>query len=173
MLVVLEGCDGTGKTTLAEDLAKIMDAEIIHCSQCTPNDYTFFHNIIEASKSMNIIADRFCYGQFVYQDEEKRPLAIKSKGTHSVVIGNDVYEFDNGVPAIKMLHLLETEMLAAGSKVIHVTAPVEEIKDRLETRNEILINNFTVEEVMNRFHSIFKMSILPVIKYDTGRYKYE
>ena len=32
MLVVLEGCDGSGKSTLARFLSKIMNAEIVHCT---------------------------------------------------------------------------------------------------------------------------------------------
>ena len=74
MLVVLEGCDGSGKSTLARFLSKIMNAEIVHCTASTPNNYDYFLNIIEASKTRNIIADRFCYGQFVYQEAEDRRL---------------------------------------------------------------------------------------------------
>ena len=173
MLVVLEGCDGSGKSTLAKELSEIMNAEVIHCSQYTPNDYSFFHNIIEASKARNIIADRFCYGQFVYQKEHERPLHIKQEGTHSVVIGSDVYEFENGCSALDILHLLETEMLEAGSRVVYVTAPDDEIKERLQNRQEQLINGMTVEAVQNNFKSIFSFSILPIITYDTGRFKYE
>ena len=172
MLVVLEGCDGTGKTTLANMLSKVMNAEIVHCSQYTPNDYSFFHGIIEASKERNIIADRFCYGQFVYQEECDRPLAVKEGSEHNVVIGNDVYQFDNGVPAMKMLHILETEMLQAGAKVIHVVAPIDEIKDRLQARREYVINSLTVEEVVARFRGTFNMSILQVEEINTGGYQY-
>ena len=173
MLIVLEGCDGTGKTTLAENLAKIIGTEIIHCSQYTPNNYSFFHSIIEASWERNIIADRFCYGQFVYQEEFERPLRIKQEGTHSVIIGNDVYEFPNDTSALEVLHILETEMLQVDAKIIHVVAPVDEIKERLETRKEALINGLTIEEVISKFKGIFNLSILPVIEYNTGRFKYE
>ena len=66
MLIVLEGCDGSGKTTVARNLQNILpDAEIIHCTRETPNDYSFFWHLIQASKDRHIIADRFCYGQFV------------------------------------------------------------------------------------------------------------
>ena len=173
MLIVLEGCDGTGKSTLAKTLATILDAEIIHCSQYTPNDYSFFHSIIEASRTKNIIADRFCYGQFVYQTEDERPLHIPTSGIHIVTIGKDSYPVENGFSSLGSLHVLETEMLAAGAKIIHVTAPVDEIEERLQARKERLINGLSIEEVVNRFKGTFKMSMLPIIEYNTGRYKYE
>lgn len=173
MLIVLEGCDGVGKSTLANNLATVMNAEVIHCSQYTPNNYEFFHNIIEASKTKNIIADRFCYGQFVYQEEFERPLAIMANATHNVTIGKDEFEFPNGTPALHVLHRLETEMLQAGATVVHVTAPIEEIKERLEARKEYLINGLTVEQVVDKFRGTFKMSILPVVEWSTGRYIYE
>lgn len=148
MLVILEGCDGSGKSTLARSLAKILNAEIIHCTSRTPNDKEFFEGIIEASKFKNIIADRFCYGQFVYQKKEDRPL-----GGH------------------KDLNRLETKLLAAGAKVLFVGAPVEELEERLAARGEKLINGLKVGEVVDKFDELFKShSILgdSVIYWNTG-----
>lgn len=113
MLIVLEGCDGSGKTTVANHLLNILpNAEIVHCTTDTPNDWDFFSKLIEASKTRNIIADRFCYGQFVYQREEERHLTFKQ------------------------LWDLEILMMMEGARVIHVAAPVDEIEDRLAMRGE-------------------------------------
>lgn len=160
MLIVLEGCDGCGKSTLAETLEKVMGAEIIHCSQYTPNNYDFFHSIIEASKTKNIIADRFMYGQFVYQEEQDRPLS-------------HVHIYQGGKSALNNLHDLEIELLAAGGKVVHVVAPVEEIKDRLQERGEIVINGISVEDVVARYRGTFKNSILPIVELSTGKYQFD
>lgn len=151
MLYILEGCDGSGKTTLAEFLSKVLDAEVIHCSQHTPNSDKFFRDIVEASKTRNIIADRFCYGQFVYQEEKDRPLATPYL-----------------VPALVALYHLETVLLGAGAKVIYVTAPTEVIKQRLAERNESLIAGLTVEEVQSRYNAIRGLSLLPWVEYHTG-----
>lgn len=148
MLIVLEGCDGSGKSTLARSLAKILDAEIIHCTSRTPNDKKFFENIIEASKTRNIIADRFCYGQYVYQDKKDRPLG----------------GYDD-------LNYIETKLLAAGAKVLHVGAPIEEIEERLAARGEKLINGLKVGEVIHKFEEVFTLhSILGdnIIRWNTG-----
>lgn len=113
MLIVLEGCDGSGKTTVANHLKNILpDAEIVHCTTETPNNWDFFTNLIELSKTRHIIADRFCYGQFVYQTEDERNLDM-----------NDLLN-------------LEILMMEAGAKVIHVAASVEELEDRLTLRGE-------------------------------------
>lgn len=148
MLVILEGCDGSGKSTLARSLAKVLGAEIIHCTSTTPNDKKFFEGIIEASKTRNIIADRFCYGQFVYQKEKDRPLG----------------SFQN-------LHRLETKMLKAGVRVVYVEAPLEEIEKRLNDRGEKVINGLTVEEVMVRFEDVLSNQSMMggrLIRWNTG-----
>lgn len=151
MLIVLEGCDGAGKTELATFLSKILKADIIHCSTHTPNDYNFFYDIIQAAKGKrNIIADRFCYGQFVYQQPKDRPLK------------------DYNCTAEENLSMLERAMLATRAKVIYVTAPAEVIKKRLAARGEELINGLTVEEVLSHFDEVIHNSMLPWIVYNTG-----
>lgn len=142
MLIVLEGCDGTGKTTLAKFLSRVLKADIVHCTKDTPNDYDFFYQIISAAITENIIADRFCYGQFVYQKESDRKLTKK------------------------LLHRLEADMLKANAKLIFVTAPKHLIEARLAARCEI--TDIPVEKIVNRFEDLMKESILPVIRYDTG-----
>lgn len=151
MLVVLEGCDGAGKTELATFLSKVLKADIIHCSTHTPNDFGFFHDIIEAAKGKkNVIADRFCYGQFIYQEPDQRPLK------------------DSMFTAEESLYNLETMMLANKAKMIYVTAPADVIKARLLARGETLLNGLTVEEVLNRYDDVIHKSMLPWIVYNTG-----
>lgn len=133
MLIVLEGCDGSGKSTIASRLATILDAEIIHCSSRTPNDFTFFASICDTAKKKNIIADRFCYGQFVYQDKKDRPLL----------------SYEN-------LNKLEVLMLQADAKVIFVTASEDVIEQRLSSRSEKIINGMTISQVNERFLDVFR-----------------
>ena len=143
MLIVLEGCDGTGKSTVANNLKQVIhDAEIVHCTRFTPNDFRFFLDLIEASKTKNIIADRFCYGQFVYQTLEERPL--------------DEDELID----------LEVQMIAAGAKVIHVCASVDEIKDRLNLRGEE--TSLPVEDICNGFLDLFERTLIKPFVWWTG-----
>lgn len=144
MLVVLEGCDGAGKSTLAEFLAKLLNADIVHCTAETPNNYGFFYNIINIAKTKNIIADRFCYGQFVYQEKEDRRLSKAD------------------------LRVLETHMLEADGKVILVTAPEDVIIARLASRGEV--THMPVKDILIRFDKVMSKSILPVMHFDTSGY---
>ena len=136
MLIVLEGCDGSGKTTLANKLAAILDAEIIHCTTETPNDYSFFRQIIAMSEERNIIADRFCYGQFVYQKPEERKLDSVD------------------------LYYLELYMMKSGAKVIYVYCDEDIVKERLDNRGEIPIR--PVGEILSTYSSVLSKSLLSI-----------
>ena len=143
MLFVLEGCDGSGKTTVAKHLKNVLPSvEIIHCTTDTPNDYQFFSSLIEASKTRDIIADRFCYGQFVYQTPAERHLSDAE------------------------LTRLEVEMIAAGAKVIHVTAPVDDIEDRLAFRGEK--TSIPVGEICTRYLTLFENTLIKPYLWWTG-----
>ena len=144
MLIVLEGCDGSGKTTLANKLAAILGAEIIHCTTETPNSYDFFVDIIEMSKTRNIIADRFCYGQFVYQKREDRPL----RDEHN-------------------LYDLELEMMNAGVRVIYVDCDTEVMQGRLAQRGEETVK--PVEKIQLAYANLFEKSLLPIVVADTTK----
>lgn len=150
MLIALEGCDGTGKTTLARLLAEVYDAEIIHCSTHTSNTVTFFRELINLSRERNIIADRWCYGQFVYQNPEDRPMGSLEEDS-----------YDN-------LAKLEEYMLMNEVKVILVDAPAKVIKQRLAARGETPINGLTVEGIQERFRYLKNRSLLTWSEYMTG-----
>ena len=142
MLIVLEGCDGTGKTSIAKLIQAVMlDAEIIHCTAETPNDFKFFSKLIDIGQYRNIILDRGMYGQFVYQSPEDRKLSHKQ------------------------LHALELNMIRTGAKVVHVTAMQQTIEDRLNSRSEVPMH--TVGVLLSRFDDLFEKSLMPVITVDT------
>lgn len=136
MLIVLEGADGVGKTTLAKQLAELLQGIVIHCTAETPNDKEFFMELIKLSDNRVLIADRFCYGQFVYQADYERNLTDR-----------DLYD-------------LELEMLRRHAKVIHVTAAEETVKARLEARGEK--TQKPIPELLDKFEQVFNHSMLPI-----------
>lgn len=80
MLIIIEGCDGTGKTTLADKLAKTFGASQFHFGADlakNPKIFDLVDRLIEMSQTENIVIDRFIHGQFVYQDPGERILSLK------------------------------------------------------------------------------------------------
>lgn len=142
MLIVLEGVDGSGKTTLANFLSRILEAEVIHATRETPNDWKWFTDIMNAAKYRNIIADRFFWGQFVYQEREERHIDEYQRG------------------------LLEHKLARTGGKLIYVTAKPSDIAKRLDARRELLTK--PLEDLMSAYERLTLTSVCPVIQYNTS-----
>ena len=142
MLIMLEGCDATGKTTIAHMLQLVMpEAQVVHCTADTPNDFEFFDTLIDIGQSRNVILDRGMYGQFVYQDLNERKLSMTQ------------------------LTKLELRMLETGAKLIYICASKSKIEERLKLRGEE--TPLAVEEILQRFAEVLKESILPMYYIDT------
>lgn len=139
MLIVLEGIDGSGKSTLAKTLAATLDAKIIHATRETPNDWNWFNNILEASKTQNIIADRFFWGQFAYQKPSERNITEDQ------------------------LHRLERKLRVLGGKLMFVDAEEKTIAARIAARDEEL--SLPYETLMDRYLYLIDTSYCPVLVY--------
>ncbi|WP_426605657.1 hypothetical protein [Spiroplasma endosymbiont of Glossina fuscipes fuscipes] len=65
--IVLEGIDGVGKSTFANKLCNNLNSQgiIIHSDSKTPNTYEWYSKL-NSDDSLNIIFDRYAYGEIVY-----------------------------------------------------------------------------------------------------------
>lgn len=63
MKIILEGADGTGKTTLAKILADKYGLDICHCTQHDPSDFNFYK---ETMRKENTVWDRHTIGELIY-----------------------------------------------------------------------------------------------------------
>lgn len=143
MLIILEGCDGSGKSTLVELLSKLSydGVEIIHATQETPNTVEWFNNILDAAKTRNIIMDRSFWGQFVYQKPQERHLTFED------------------------LKELEQRLFNEGGKLIYVYAPERVINRRLKKRDENTA--LPVRTILRKYKSMCKHANCPVIWYNS------
>lgn len=65
MKIILEGADGTGKTTLAKILADRYGLDICHCTQDDPGDFPFYQQTL---RKENVVWDRHTLGELIYPD---------------------------------------------------------------------------------------------------------
>lgn len=74
MKIIIEGCDGVGKTTLAQRLADMFNLQYSHDS--CPR--TFKEYQVEMLNGIPRVYDRFFFGQFAgYQTSKERILSIE------------------------------------------------------------------------------------------------
>lgn len=142
MIIVLEGVDGAGKTTLANILAKTYNAGIIHATRETPNNWAWFNELMDVARDRNVIMDRSFWGQFVYQDPEERKLSWEQ------------------------LHELEHRLEQEDGKLIYVTADDEDILKRLSDRAEDLSR--PLKTLKARYETVILSAECQVIIYNTS-----
>lgn len=109
MRVILEGCDGVGKTTLAKIIADKYHLDICHCGKSDPVDFDFYYN---SMRKDNIVWDRHAIGELVYPSVFGRTQGIGY---------NSLYEIINNAKQI-------------GVKIFVLTADDDAIKQRLNER---------------------------------------
>ena len=142
MMLVLEGIDGTGKTTLANQLSATYNAGIIHATRETPNDWDWFSELMDVARDRNLIMDRSFWGQFVYQEPEERKLSWEQ------------------------LQELEHRLAQEGGKLIYVTATDEDIRTRLGARAETL--SLPLEVLKARYELLVLNADCEVVTYNTS-----
>lgn len=94
MNIILEGCDGTGKSSIAKHICQMTGMHYWHESQ--PKTLEEYKMMLSSG---GVVFDRFCFGQFVYNTPEQRKMSweellelIKSfKETNTIVIYVDAH----------------------------------------------------------------------------------
>ena len=148
MLIVIEGADCTGKTTLARRLASDTGARIIHRGAPTrplPDEYTT--DLEDAAvDGPGLVLDRWHIGELVYG-----PLY---RG------GTDM------TPAI--FEQIEDRLLELGAVLIHATDTVRNVLHRMQQRGETFLQPQHVPFVLNKFAQCVKASRLPRLTHIIG-----
>ena len=143
MKIILEGCDGTGKTTLAKLLAEKYKLDICHCTQSDPGDYEFYK---QTARKDNVVWDRHTIGELIYPDVFDREPKITSEEARLVTF----YARE------------------AGAKIFVLTGDISEIKRRLIERGTE--DSRVIEKLAwidRRFRYFADMLDIPVI--DTSK----
>jgi len=82
MIIIIEGCDGTGKTTLAHLLGKIYNLDIIHGGPFDPQDYLFYKQMLRKERA---VWDRHFLSEYIYSDVLKRSPYLSKQNVSEFV----------------------------------------------------------------------------------------
>lgn len=107
MNIVIEGCDGTGKSTLAKHLCETLGLYYWHESE--PRTLAEYQQMLSSG---GVCFDRFCFGQFVYNTIEQQKMTIE-----------ELKKLVNGFESSNTL-------------LVYVDAPTEVIVNRMIVRGE-------------------------------------
>lgn len=143
MKIILEGCDGTGKSTLAKLLADKYGLDICHCTQSDPADYDFYK---QTARKDNVVWDRHTLGELIYPFVFNREYKISPEAARLVI-----------------LYAKE-----AGAKIFVLTSDIEEIKRRLTARasedDRILERIDWIDQEFRKYAEIFNIPVIDTSK---------
>jgi len=150
MLIILEGVDGAGKSTLAGAISELIQeahpedtVEYIHASQIKGTVYEEYVERLDnytPSDGRHIIIDRWHVGERIYG-----PLYRNSSGYDS---SRGSYEW------------IELFLASKGARLWNVTQPLEVLQERLAARGEDYLEERHVDFVREQFTLLTKESLI-------------
>lgn len=110
MKIILEGADGTGKTTLANKLVRTYGLSYVNVNRQDPNDFDFYK---QTMRKTNVVYDRHFIGEMIY------PSVFNRKGNLSKEKFEELLEFSkqenvkiivlHNDPKLDMVHRLDDD----------------------------------------------------------------
>lgn len=148
LLIICEGCDNTGKSTLAKKLVEEFNLDYIHNSKPQTNDpFQEYSDMIDGIRKDTVI-DRAYLSEYVYSKLWRGGCVITTK---------QFEELD-----------LQCQMKFEHVFLIHATAPLEVIKERCIAEKEELLKLDQVAQCAEWFKEIVGRCGLITIKYDSS-----
>lgn len=149
MIIIIEGPDGSGKTTLAEKLSKQTGYPVVHRSQPKSEEEKLqmlrgYVDAIDVGK--NVIFDRCWYSEMAYGPVMR----------------------DESVITYPEMYLLEEKLAKNGAIIIYCTDKPKTLWKRATKRGEEYITDFdTFDKICANFDAIMSVPhLIPVVKYD-------
>ena len=139
MIIIFDGCDKTGKTTLINKIKKILNFETLYIGKEFKNcNVDMYLKIIDEIKNKNILLDRFFYSEFVYG---------KICRNGSLLNENDFKK-------------IEDKLILNKSKFILCTNSFDSINNFFIKDKEDYIKSIYINKILNEFEDIFIKSNL-------------
>jgi len=149
--VIVEGCDGVGKSTLIYKLSKFFNEMPVgkgsSFEQSTTNNETLFKGFMDKANARHIIWDRYIHSNLVYADLYDDFAIINREQTKQI-----------------------EDKIRYNSKVIYLHGSPELIKQRLLERGDEYVDQEKVEAILEKYETVIDNSSLDVFKIDvTGK----
>lgn len=159
MWVVFEGCDGTGKSTLADEVRRQLvevkqDVMVTHVGPPASPETVLSENIdgpyamYRVGGSFDMVTDRWSWGNPVY-GPIYRPNT--SQGEHG----------DIGKGGLRYTELFG---LSRGQLTVYIEADVATIRERLDTRGDDYIDFNDLEAIADAYEKVVDRTALPVFR---------
>jgi len=142
MKIVIEGADGTGKTTLAEFISNKFNAKIIHSTSTTKNDFKYHMELLQDNN--DVVFDRFHLGEFIYSDIFNR----KCKMTPEELFQIQEYLKENDIDLI----ILVADDFNFLLNRLNIRGEEEEIKNRINRINDSYYQYGSMLEYYDNVH---------------------
>lgn len=154
-VLIFEGCDASGKTTIQEILREIIrHAFLIHTSAPVKgNSKEYFYNLLDKLTdfagiiNQPLFFDRFHVGELVY-GSIFRPETI-----------------DDAVK--EKMFRLEERLAEREAKMVYITASPDTIVNRLKKRGDWYVQPSDVQRILDKYEQMLAKSRLPIFRLDT------
>lgn len=142
MLIIIEGPDGAGKTTLAKKLSSSTSKQIVHCGSALRKKSDFY-----SYTKQQIILDRSWYSELVY---------------------GEVFREGSQISEEEMFELEMSAEQVSGALIIYCRADLETLWKRC--KNTEPFTKKQVSQVLEEYDKLLLNSfhIIPVVVYDTS-----
>ena len=148
LLIIVEGPDNSGKTTLAIHLQEVFSLDYTHCSKPkTDNPYIEYCELVDSIKTPTVI-DRAHLGEYVYSKLWRDGCSISEKKFQDL----DFKFMD------KFQHVF----------VVHCDAPTDIIIERCIKEKEDLLDIKDVQKCRDLFDEIMLKTHIPIVYYDSS-----
>lgn len=142
MIIILEGENKCGKTTLANYIVKQYGFKYIKCSQPKGDPYLEYMEILKSNKK-NIVLDRFLIGEPVY---------------------GKLYRGKSGLSDAQIRNI-ELKALALNAFIIYCFDDVKNIAAKFDTEGEEFAKKRKIKMTLDLFERQLKKSILPIFRH--------
>lgn len=153
MIIILEGPECAGKTTLAKQLLAQMGCSIVHRSQPKTEE--------EKQFMMNTYVD-------IIENTERDTMVIFDRCWYSEMVYGKIMR-DKSYISLDQMSALEEMLMHRGALIIHCTSDTSTLWSRCLTRGEDYITDVdTLHEIKCGFdHLMHEVAhLIPVVKYE-------